>query len=294
MKYNKLITMIVIAWGLATGCNDDVETPSFNVTADQTTVSVGDSVTFSFSGYADIIAFYGGEEGNNYENKDRVSLSGGVPELTFESMGAYGSFNNTLSFWASTDFSGTYDSTSVADATWTELTDFVIPENSDFSNYTSSGTHSLEQFVGNPVVFAFKYQAETGATQRKWQIGSFDINYVQDEGSAAVTDLSGADWTAVDMTGSKSWTVSSTYLLHNSSSSTEASNLDWIITDFLILDQATPDYAVPIKGADELALDDYKYAFSTAGTYNVVFVGTNGYKGDTETVVRTLQITVTE
>lgn len=73
MRILSFITILAVSAMLAS-CEKDLklDPPSFDVTTISNTYHVGDTINFIFSGKADIISFYSGKPGNNYEFKDRA------------------------------------------------------------------------------------------------------------------------------------------------------------------------------------------------------------------------------
>lgn len=73
MRILSFITILAVSAMLAS-CEKDLKLDplSFDVTTISNTYNVGDTIHFVFSGNPDIISFYSGKPGNNYEFKDRA------------------------------------------------------------------------------------------------------------------------------------------------------------------------------------------------------------------------------
>ena len=87
MKYYVLSLMIVTGFvTLFSSCenNDEITTPDFEVTTEKVSYKVGDTIQFNFTGKTDVLTFYSGELGSNYEAKDRYTAEG-IVKLAFES-----------------------------------------------------------------------------------------------------------------------------------------------------------------------------------------------------------------
>ncbi|MGV8090436.1 MAG: DUF5017 domain-containing protein [Mangrovibacterium sp.] len=107
-------------------CEDRIEMPEFDVWTDSDTYAVGEEITFHFSGDPQNIAFWSGELGHIYANRDRTSEQGAIQTVQFTSLAGEGAQNDNLSFLVSTDFNGTYDAANLAKATWTDITDRAV------------------------------------------------------------------------------------------------------------------------------------------------------------------------
>ena len=104
-------------------CNKELKIDPLNVgvTTSKTTYQVGDTVHFNFTGNPDIISFYSGTDGNDYAYKDRT-MADGTSQLQFTSYAQYGTQDSSLQLMVSNNFSGTYDSTNVVQATGSDIT----------------------------------------------------------------------------------------------------------------------------------------------------------------------------
>ena len=80
MRILSFITILAVS-AMLMSCEKDLtpEPLSFNVTTASSTYHAGDTVRFIFSGNPDIITFYSGEPGTNYEFKDKDDPDRGVP-----------------------------------------------------------------------------------------------------------------------------------------------------------------------------------------------------------------------
>lgn len=173
------------------GCKKDaaVSTPDdFNAELASLSLKAGDTATFNLSGAADMIVFYSGEAGRNYEYRNRT-VSAGVPKLVFQSNMTQGLIPNddSLRVYVSTDLKG-YDSASVVTANWTDITNrntkwpvalssaFVVSDTIDLSDFnTADGINIAFRATGK------KYAT---AQQRRRQIQNVNLTNVQADGSA--------------------------------------------------------------------------------------------------------------
>ncbi|TZF81832.1 DUF5017 domain-containing protein [Pedobacter sp. BS3] len=282
---------------------DVVEEPSFNVTTDKTEYHVGDSVTFKFSGYADVIGFYSGETGKEYRYKDRTEVTDSKLLLNISTQVLYASQANNLHLMYSTDFNGKYTVDGLQTATWTEITDrFTLSTAAanGVGTVTPSGDVDLSDLPvsGKPIYFAWKYTAQASATAalggRTWRIPVFNLTSKTAGGSTAtLATVTTAGWIAIDVLNTANkWTIQSTtpYLYFAPAGTLNASE-DWVITGMFFPNKVTPDVGAGIKTYLD-TMKDYKYAFNQAGTYTVTFVANNANNNGQKTVVKQLTLTI--
>lgn len=182
MKHYILI-LITAFFLLNVSCEKEIKVdsaPDFQVSLEQPVYKVGEEVQFNFSGFAEIISFYSGEVGNDYEFKDGrvVDVSSHRAMLSFRSAVKEGSQEDQLSVFISTDFDGDTSSIqSVKSANWVDITDsFDLAESEDF---IASGDLDISQYTEtNPVYIAFKYITKPqmiNGDARLWLIENFKI-----------------------------------------------------------------------------------------------------------------------
>lgn len=166
--------LLVIA-GLTACKKVHVDDPSdFDITANSTTIKAGDTAQFFLSGTADLITFFSGEIGRNYEHRERT-LASGLVRLTFQSNMTQGLLSNpdSLRLYISTNLKG-YDSTNVVNASWTDITSRNTRWPAALTTtFTNSDTINLSDFnTADSVNIAFRVMNKQYATsaQRRWQI----------------------------------------------------------------------------------------------------------------------------
>src|SRR5688500_9306543 len=129
----KYIFLFIAAGCLLSACHKTLSQgdDTFGVYASETTVSVGDTLQFSFTGDPDVLTFYSGEPGRRYEFRDRTSADG-TPLLRFRTIRANGSQPNSLSLLVSNNFEGVIVSDTpstinrIKNATWTDITSRAV------------------------------------------------------------------------------------------------------------------------------------------------------------------------
>jgi Domain of unknown function (DUF5017) len=176
-KYLPLLMLTLSLGMLLASCNkyEDNEMPSgFQVTTQKLTYKVNDSVLFNFNSGPDEIIFYSGEPGKRYENQVARSEAG-INKLIFQSAMQNGVLinNDSMRLLVSVNLAG-YDSASIVNATWTDITSrntkwptvlstvFTTSDSVDISDFNNAGLINIAfRAIGK------QYAA---AAQRKWQI----------------------------------------------------------------------------------------------------------------------------
>lgn len=304
-KLRHISSLLAVA-ALMASCDkrDKLDAPDFNVSTAQSTYKVGDSVVFNFSGSPDVITFYSGEPGSEYQHRNRTELEGGTTYMSFSSRVLYGSQANNVRVMASTDFSGKYDTNAVKEATWTEITDrftMATAPGGAVGVEIQSGVVNISDLIvkGKPIYLSYRYVGEKppGATptQRTWRIMSFNLNNTYPDGTvASLSNLFGAGWVNVDFQNPNNLWKNETgagYLQFAPNSSLVESE-DWAISKPFFVAQVSPDKGVAIK--EYMARkSEHTYIFTEPGTYRVTFVGSNTNAKEVKPVVRELDITIT-
>ncbi|MGC3978069.1 MAG: DUF5017 domain-containing protein [Paludibacteraceae bacterium] len=318
MKKNILYTFLL--FGLLISCQtENVEVPEFQVSVDSTTYFIGDTVFFKLNGNSDLLLFYSGESGNAYEyaNQDRIVAA--TASATFQTQNRSQSYTgadagalycqeNQLKVKISTDFSGKYDSASIKNATWVDLTDkFSIGPvtcNST-SSYIAAGTVDLTNYLEDekPFYFAFQYvnlPNKDHGNCNIWRFSSFGLTAVSDAGSATIATQTSALWTPVFMgpnwDHTRGYSTTSTAVTMRADPAFRDINQElWCISDTLKLDKninVGQDKAVGIKSLVDVPLTTYTHTFNKAGTYTVTFVAANSNIYGRKETVKQIEITV--
>jgi hypothetical protein len=293
MRISPFIIIIAVSAVLA-GCEKDLKPDpiAFNATTTNSDYQVGDTVDFSLSGNPDMITFYSGEAGANYDYRERTSAEG-TPQMQFTSYAQYGTQTNTLALLVSSDFTGEYTEEGISKATWTDITSEATL--STGADNTPSGIIDLSRFnTGDkPVFVAFKYTGATGSTQRTWTIKNFGIDLSMQDGSvSSIANLVSAEWKAVNVKNPvKGWVISASQLQMAGGTADMEDNEDWLITTRLYLSKVSPDRGVPIKDISQ-RLDHFYYIYSKPGTYKAVFAAFNAIGDKQKSTLKEVDITV--
>ena len=296
----KKIYSIIIAVAILSSCQKRYELASldsFEVQLEKNSYSVGDTVRFMMQGNPDNIVFWSGEDGHNYAYRNRTSVEGNTILLDFKSYSQYGVPDpSTLKLLVSTDFSGTYDDEGITTAEWTDISDRAIL--SSGQDQTPSGSINLDDFAAQnkDMAIAFRYKTtvlKTSTTQNRWVIRSFNLKSVDEQGSENVlATMATAGWEAFNFSGANTaWTVSSAQLL-SARNFTEFDD-DWVVTKQFNPNAATPDKGQAIKNISE-KMADHTHIYTKAGTYKVIFVATNANVKHEDTILKEMEITITD
>ena len=304
-KLRHISSLLAVA-ALMAACNkrDKLDAPDFNVSIAQSTYKVGDSVVFNFSNSPDVITFFSGEPGSEYQYRNRTELEGGTTFMSFSSRVLYGSQENNVRVMASTDFSGKYDTNAVKAAHWTEITDrftMATAPNGTVGVEIQSGVANISDLIvkGKPIYLSYRYVGAkppgATATQRTWRIMSFNLNNTYPDGTvASLSNLFGAGWVNVDFQNPNNFWKNETTLgyLQFAPNSSLVESEDWAISKPFFVAQVSPDKGVAIK--EYMARkNEHVYIFTEPGTYKVTFIGSNTNAKEIKTVVRELEITIT-
>jgi uncharacterized protein DUF5017 len=272
---------------------DRVEAPAFDVHTSSTTYKVGDTINFEFTGDPQNIVFWSGLPGSVYEYRDRLFTTGNKLLIKFNTYQQFGVRNN-LSVLVSNDFNGTYDTTNVKKATWTDITSRATL--SQGADQVQSGTLDMSEFTnGNKsVTLAFRYITTTIQSQNRWVVRTFNAdNQDADGGVTSMATMSTAGWKAVDFINPAAvWSITSAQLLLQGSAT--ALDDDWVLTKSFNPTAVSPDKGIAIKNIT-VNLKKYVAAgvYTKPGTYKVVFEATNGSYQNIERTVKEVTLTIT-
>jgi hypothetical protein len=338
-QYKNHIAALAMFVTVAISCKKvDIDTPDdFNVTSDKAAYKAGDTASFNLSGTADMIVFFSGEAGKNYDYRNRTMLAG-IPKLVFQTNMQQGVLpnNDSLRLYVSTNLKG-YDSANVVNANWTEITSRNTKWPTTLSStFVTSDSITLTDFnTADSINIAFRATGRKYATaaQRKWQVQNLTLTNFLADGSNTLlfSTFANTGWAQANIknnpapsltaTNYQAWNVGqaginasnaplvisskacnsngipiqTTYpITFDPSAVTNVDdNDDWLITSAINLKTVKPDVGVAIKKPVDVTLKNYKYKFTTAGTYTLTFVAQNQRLDEKREIVRQIQITVT-
>jgi Domain of unknown function (DUF5017) len=286
-----LLSLIVI-----TSCKKEgeVNLDEFQVTMTKAPVIAGDTAFFEIQGNPDVISFYSGERGRNYDNRNRLTSESSIPVLNFTSFAQNLSAQhpNSLALLISSDYKG--DTTAINTANWTDITSRAVL--STGVTGTVSGNINLTDFRQfDSVSIAFRYRANNSATaiQPTWTIQSFNITNTSlpDSVVHSLRTIAIAGWQVADISNPDiRWAPAATQLKITGGLVNSNNNDDWAVSK-VSLKSVNPDLGVPIKNISE-RLNKYFYRFTKAGTYKVTFLAAGKRYNSEGNVIKQFDITV--
>jgi hypothetical protein len=244
--------------------NEEIMEPVFTVvtTGQATTYKVGDTIQFNFSGKPDILTFYSGEVGSNYDLRERFTTAG-VNKLAFQTAMQQGAVppavsQDVLSLLISTDLKG-YDPESIAKATWTDITARNTKWPTALSTtLTSSDQVDISDFnTAEKINIAFRFVGKANATlaQRKWQVSNLTLNNTLADGTVTplFSSFANTGWVQASLkndlnygtpttTGYNAWNVGTWNVsaTNNPTVFTTASGLKAVNTNGIVITNAYP------------------------------------------------------
>lgn len=301
-----LIIIITAGIGItAAACSKtmEVEQPTFSVSLDRSklvadtfTYKLGDTTRFLFSGEAGNIAFYSGEKGKRYDNR-QVSWKLGNLTLSFDSKAEWGTQTNTLQVLATNKLAA-FDSASVVNAAWTDIT--AKAKLATSATVVPSGIITLTDLLANEkdsLFIAFKYTGVTGTTQRTWTITNFFVNNTADGTAYTVASLA-ADasyWTRYGNVWSPAnarWAATASDLKITGGGVAAPSNTSWIISKPIYAGRLAPDAGTGIKSINEPVKAEHVYKYAAPGVYKATFVAFNHTLDEEKSIVKELIIKI--
>jgi hypothetical protein len=296
-KYINPVT-IFISLFIVSCQKESVKAPDFEVSVPAFTYKVGDTVRFAVSGNADYIIFYSGEKRHEYKHRGRTSLPGAQLFLSFFSRVQNGTQADQLRVMISSDFPGVYDTTSIKNASWSDITnDFALAtENTAVTSGNVDITSEIPE--GKPFYIAYKYitsDQNVNGKQRNWFITSFNLTSQSSIGEVTLGDQSAAAFLIVSFgakEAGRSTLTSSQITFRGNAADLASYTEDWAVTKSFDAFSVLPDSGVPVKNFSDNPISGYAYSFKDPGTYTVSFVARNGNAHGLKEEVKELTITV--
>ncbi|TKG90773.1 DUF5017 domain-containing protein [Puteibacter caeruleilacunae] len=123
MKYLYIFLMLVVV----ISCSDDLEVPKIDNSTIKISSKANETIEFTFDQQSDLVSFYSGEPGHDYNRKDSIYAKGSL-QLVFTSKGEWDGRDQFMSLWYSKNYVGI---------------DSVKSINFEVSEYTKSMSDSL-------------------------------------------------------------------------------------------------------------------------------------------------------
>ncbi|MFD2555712.1 DUF5017 domain-containing protein [Sphingobacterium tabacisoli] len=282
----KRIIYILIALQFIS-CKDDlaVREIKMNMSVEKSTVRVGEVVRFNIAGDYDYMTFYSGEEGSEYQYRERTQIEGGKGELTFNTITAGASAGErNIKLFCTNDFYGDYTWDGIEKANWKDISDKVIWAT---GNEISSGIVDISEFSGRkPMYFAFKYQGAAGLNHNAWIVRSTQVKYVLGDVSYPIinniTDVVFKFAYPQGQDDSKLWTLNAQQIRNAGNSQNKYET--WAVSKAFFLNKVSPDVGVSVIDM-ETKLEEFTHIYDKPGQYKATFVVKNAtIKGEREVV----------
>lgn len=316
-KYKFIIHLSLIA-AILYGCKKDaLTTPDFEVSVQKATLSTTEDAVFTFTGNPDMITFYSGQPGKEYSKVDRITDPDAKNQLGF-AVKYNDNFTNSainqsrnLSVFASNTFNGNWsDSASVRGGNWVDISSRVTwPVVTSTTAVTSLFDISDFRSPRDTVFIAFRYKSTTSSATskaRSWQMSNFKMNTIGSNGLVyfngittnnvtSANDNRLAGFNAKSFKGesvkdSLRWTLDATSTFPSGADG--YSDEDWMISRAFKMSSIILDRGTYIKKRLDV-VNDYRYRFTTPGTYTVTFVAINStVEGGSKSTVKQLTVKV--
>lgn len=305
-----------------TACDGDkVDNVEFelSIANDVNNIHVGDAVKFMFAGNADYISFYSGDQGNNYENKDRTDVELKSLEMSTTIKQQYTDLeyrNEEMVFaYISEDFKDDYSITGIKNATWTkisgqEFNQIRVPLTSKAPSETVSSKMDLSAYKNKEFYVAFQYNAPKRKTVPEKDGNGRYVVAPRIDVTPCVLEKETSDGQLVKMDNTASeWAFNivyensakkGTYLVNDAGllfqpqkgkEHTDDDVIVWMVSQKISPSAVEPDRGTPIKTI-EAKLSSYSYVYHTPGTYTATFVATNANMWNSKQVVKTIRFDV--
>lgn len=295
------------------------------------TYRAGEEVRFNIKGNPDYVYFFSGEVGSQYEYRDRTTISMEDLEqckLVLSIMSLYGP-KGGLDIYMSKEFEGLNGDNAMADLAavqaieasldadgnlpgWRHLTEYIDPSSSDTApvTYEFDITDYADNFALAFHWHPFNLHPETHdeCVQRTYRI-NIEVHTKFRDYDEVVTV--GRDLGLVSVSLNTDY-IADPYYKNNSNGSVVFTNANydfvmqgaaagvlqyalnsWVMTTPRPLNNISPDTGMSVKSlADDI--DQYAYTYENPGTYEAVFMLTNGnYQGQNRKVQR-MTVTVVD
>jgi len=296
-----------------TGINEPVDRGplSFDVQADQNTpYKVGDTVKFNVSGNADLVSFYSGTVGNNYDYRDQDRYYDVAAGMSFESSKTPANSTNIdcAELLYTTDLKG-YSYNDVKSANWIALTSrfFLQSElQASASNYAPSGVADISDVfeAGKPVYFAWRCKTAAASYRTQFRVQNFKLD------GTVIGDATLSGQLYSQMQFGFQW-------VQNEASATQGSNLPTVTSTLLtwngVFNNTTGPYkeGYAVSGPIELPRFNagkdkpvvivtkpgatglqHKYVYDHAGAYEVVFVASRTNDSGQQDIIKKVTVNV--
>lgn len=312
----KNTTIFLLAALLLTACErGEVETPDLKVTVASTVVKVGTPVDFFLSGQSDMIAFYSGEVGNDYAQRQDNRIVETTIAVSYSTILSNGTnplfmplrYSNDLQC---SDPSGIFTQADIEAATWHDISHlFKQPTTPQASVHIPAGEVDITDYFADeetPMYLSYYYRVDPsmgGSWTRSYvNIQSFLISGITPVGKETIYRFTDCNWQAV--TNEESYGDSKNSLpdvntsrLLGRCANVKTEKEAWFVGGPFYKQASVnmgPDMSTPIKANSDPMPASYRHTFSTPGDYTVTFVGINASVYGRSETVRSIKLKVVE
>ena len=315
MNMLKKIYILLLAT-IVSACSKTMELDAldFDASIAQETVEPGKEITFDLKGNANIVTFYSGEIGKDYQYREGRPLELSEPQVSFSSNANYGKQEKQLSVLVSTKFNGDYTpegiKASIDAEEWTDITsEFVLSShkgtNGNYDGVTvASGTFDLSNIITaekKGLYFAYRNQVKPdaiGGAVTQWTMSKFLFTVNTLTGRQNLIDQGSAGWSVImardiDV---KDPVIQATSVFFRRNDNRNLYLDNWTITkkiEFAPINLG-PDVGEPIKSYADPQLTEFKYTYDVPGTYIATFLASNVNAEAEKKVVKQVKVTVKE
>lgn len=277
----------------------------FDASIAQETVTAGEEITFDLRGHANIVTFYSGEMGKDYQYREGRPLALSQPQVSFSSDAWFGTQTGQISILVSTEFNGDYTAENIRASLdageWIDITDeFELPENTGTRQTVANGPFDLSDIITaekKGMYFVFRNRTTNAGAPTQWTFSRFLVTANTVLGRQTLVDISSADWTSAVLgapgnPGGPSSSGTSVWFPRGSVPDAVYDN--WIITKKIeFTDQDLgPDVGEPIKSYADPQLTEFEYTYDVPGTYVATFLASNVNAKAESKVVKQVKVIV--
>jgi len=288
----------------------EVKNPSFEVHTSSNTLKVGDVITFNIESNADIITFYSGLRGDDYDFKDTERVYPATTSLSFISAMYAGNNSNCAALKYSTDFNGNYDPASIRQATWTDITDrFHIPGiNGSSAVFENSGEKDISDLfpdINTPIYFAWFFTTQANSNRTRFQVQAFQLKGVvanEPDLTSVNYDFASCGFKMVKGEGfliqddaTTTPRVTASAIIWDGVYATTSFKEGWAVSNPLYAATEVNlgrDYGTAIKSVLDVPLTEHQFKYEVPGTYTVTFVAANKNVYDAKEVVKQIKLNI--
>jgi len=310
MKRYHLLILLMLP--LLISCEKDTEVldPDFDVSINKTTYKAGDTVYFKFSGNPDVIIFYSGERGSDYDFKNEERIYDSKASLSFQSAKYAGNNPDLVALKYSSNFSGVYEPAAIRQATWVDITNrfHIPPINGTSAVFEPSGEQDISDIFPDsqtPIYFAWFFTTAENSNRTRFQITNFEVKGVvledptlsgvkYDQAMAGFQMIKGEGFDIQDH-ATTTPRVTATAIIWDGVFANTSFKEGWAVSlpiyapDRINLGR---DHGLGIKSVVDAPLKEYSMIYENPGTYKVVFVASNVSVYGRKDLIKELEITV--